>query len=152
VIDEVVQAGCAPIGVVISNACEEISRELSLSDVIVVENRNWKRGIGTSIRAGLGALIESDNKISANKRPFIDAVALLVCDQPFVDRDIIQKLIARRHKSGKPIAVSSYAGTVGVPALFDRICFPVLLALADNTADQPIILPNTGLVSEVPFP
>jgi molybdenum cofactor cytidylyltransferase len=193
VIDEAVQAGCTAIAVVIGNERQEIKNELRLSDIVLVENSNWRNGIGTSIRAGVGALINSeaasvpchvericpsgsdrdisyrsnvsskrflhsgrnakiDDRTLDKKRAFLGAIVLLVCDQPFVDRDVIRTLIALRAKTGKLIVACGYAGTIGVPALFDRECFPELLALADNTGAKPIILVNPGRVAELPFP
>src|ERR1700731_915860 len=162
-IDEATQAGCGPIVVVIGSERNEISHELKSSDVVVVENTHWRSGIGTSIRAGVCTLIDcfdsnskrflhfGRNDKDASTLPFVDALVLLVCDQPFVDRDVIRSLIALRKKTDKPIVASSYAGTVGVPALFDRVCFPELLALADNTGAKPIILASRERAADLSF-
>jgi molybdenum cofactor cytidylyltransferase len=63
--------------------------------LLIVENRNWQRGIGTSIRAGVQHVIDRERDV--------DAIALLACDQPFADAGVIKKLIALREKTGKPI-------------------------------------------------
>jgi molybdenum cofactor cytidylyltransferase len=39
-----------------------------------------------------------------------------------------------------------------VPALFDRSCFPELLALDDTSGAKAIILSNRERVAEFPFP
>jgi molybdenum cofactor cytidylyltransferase len=80
------------------------------------------------------------------------AVALLVCDQPFVDARVIKRLIAIRKSSKRRIVASAYSDTLGVPALFDRSCFDELLQLADNSGAKPIILRDLQRVATFPFP
>src|SRR5437868_3672016 len=67
-------ATCSPVIVVAGTAISEISHELRSTSAIVIENENWKSGIGTSIRAGLRHLITTGDNV--------DGVVLLVCDQP----------------------------------------------------------------------
>jgi molybdenum cofactor cytidylyltransferase len=82
----------------------------------------------------------------------VDAVLLLVCDQPFVDARVIKELIALREKTGKPIVASSYGETLGVPALFGHCCFHELLAIDDTSGAKAVILRNRERVIEVRFP
>jgi molybdenum cofactor cytidylyltransferase len=150
VVDEAIRAGCAPIVVVIGSDREKISAELISDDVVLVANENWKLGIGSSIRAGVRALIEENSGQVTDDE--ISAIVLLVCDQPFVDSGVIRSLIALRDKTGKAIVASSYSRTLGVPALFDRICFRELRTLADDSGAKPIILANPERVAEFSFP
>ena len=143
ILDAATEANCSPIAVVISDAMIEV-RKLETTNATVVENENWQRGIGTSIRAGVQHVIDH--------RPDLDAIVLLVCDQPFVDAVRIKQLITLRAQTQKTIVASSYANTLGVPALFDRSCFPELLALDDESGAKAIILSNPERVAELPFP
>ena len=105
VVDAASEAACQPILVVVaSNQAElfAIESELNETGAKVVANPNWKRGIGTSIRAGAEYLIEV--------APEVEGTVLLACDQPFVDSSVISDLIALRRATGKPIAASSYGG------------------------------------------
>jgi molybdenum cofactor cytidylyltransferase len=106
----------------------------------VVENEEWQRGIGTSIRRGLERLPKD-----------VEAAVLLTCDQPFLDAAIVRQLIAAHEETDKPIIASSYANTLGVPALFDRSCFDALLALPDATGAKAFILSRRNDVTSVPF-
>ena len=135
---------CSPTVVVIGAHHEEVERELKAEDAINVENENWRLGIGTSIRAGMRTLID--------KVPTLEAVVLLVCDQPFVDARTIARLITLREKTKRAIIASSYANTLGVPALFDRSRFQELLALDNATGAKTVILSNRERVAEFPFP
>lgn len=143
IIDAAIQAGCAPVAIVTGRDHAKVSTEID--DAVLIENEHWELGIGTSIRAGVAALTN-------DKGTLLDAIVLLVCDQPFVDSNVIRSLIERHTQTGKPIAASSYAGTVGVPALFDRICFAELLALPDDSGAKPIFQAEPGRVAKFEFP
>ncbi|MEY2479899.1 MAG: molybdenum cofactor cytidylyltransferase [Verrucomicrobiota bacterium] len=142
-VDAAREAECLPIVVVIGSDQDKIDNALKQAQVAVVRNPNWQRGIGTSIRAGVQHLIDN--------APQLDAITLLVCDQPFVDSALIKSLIMRREETQKAIVASSYADTLGVPALFDRSCFAELLALEDGSGAKKIILSNRERVAELSF-
>ena len=82
----------------------------------------------------------------------IAAVLLLVCDQPAVDERVIERLFATREATKKDIVASSYADTVGVPALFHRSLFERLLSLGDEAGAKSIILQNPERVARFAFP
>ncbi len=125
------EAGCAPVAVVVGAEQDTIERELDETSVLIVKNEDWRRGLGTSIRRGLQFLVAAN--------PAVEAVTLLACDQPMVSRAIIRELIEARERSGKPIVASSYANTVGVPAIFDRSCFEALVTLPDDAGAKRVI-------------
>jgi len=138
------KARCSPTVAVIGSDREEVERELKAEGAIIVENQNWRLGIGTSIRAGVQVLIDNV--------PDVEAIVLLVCDQPAVDARTIARLITLREKTKRAIVASRYANTLGVPALFDRSCFQELLALDNGTGAKTVILSNRERVTEFPFP
>lgn len=137
------EAGCARVTVVAGEARDRIENELRGTAAVIVENPEWRRGLGTSIRCGLRHLLSSHAEL--------DAVVLLACDQPFVDANVIQSLIAQRENSRKLIVACSYAGTLGVPALFDRVCFEALLALADDSGAKVLIEARFADVAQIEF-
>jgi molybdenum cofactor cytidylyltransferase len=57
-----------------------------------------------------------------------------------------------RLTSGKPIIASAYAETIGIPALFDRSCFPDLLRLKGDSGAKGIILAQPHDVASFDFP
>jgi molybdenum cofactor cytidylyltransferase len=144
VVEAAKDAGCTPVVVVLGSDRERIEAELKERAVTIVKNENWQNGIGTSIRAGVGCLIDS--------APEIEAVVLLTSDQPFVSARTIEQLIALRKKTKKAIVASSYSDTLGVPALFDRSCFRELLALDDASGAKSIIFFSLERVAEFSFP
>jgi molybdenum cofactor cytidylyltransferase len=144
VVDAANEANCSPIIVVTGNAQSEIKHTLQPTNAAIVENKWWKAGIGTSIRAGVRYLIDN--------APNAYATLLLTCDQPFVDRDLLSGLIALHSKTGKPIVASAYADTLGVPVLFDRSMFHELSRLDGDSGAKTIILSNHACVAEFLFP
>ena len=143
-VDAARDAKCSPIVAVTRSDDDKIDIELQQSAATIARNQNWRCGIGTSIRTGVQRAIEI--------APKMDAILLLACDQPFVDAGIIKQLMARRSETKKEIVASSYANTLGVPALFDRSCFAELLALEDESGAKKIILSNRERVAELSFP
>jgi molybdenum cofactor cytidylyltransferase len=137
------EAGCASVTVVVGGARDRIETELRETPAVIVENPEWQRGLGTSIRCGLRHLLSS--------RPELDAVVLLACDQPFVDASVITLLIAQRENSRKPIVACNYANTLGIPALFDRSCFESLLALPDDSGAKALIESRSDDVAQIEF-
>ena len=107
---------------------------------MIVENSEWQRGLGTSIRAGVRHLTDST-----------DAAVLLTCDQPFVGPAVVAELIEAQDKTGKSIIASSYANTLGVPALFDRSCFEDLLALSDESGAKSLMAARPNDISSIAF-
>ena len=142
--DAASQAACLPIVVVVGAENEKIRNELAGTQAAIAVNEKWQCGIGSSIRVGV--------KYSIANSPNLDAIVLLVCDQPFVDATVIARLIALRKKTKKAIIASAYANTLGVPALFDCSCFEELVSMADATGAKALILSKPARVAEIPFP
>jgi molybdenum cofactor cytidylyltransferase len=86
-----------------------------------------------------------------NRTPEPDQVIFMVCDQPFVTPVLLLDLINEQQKSRKPIVASAYAGTLGIPALFDKSLFPQLLDLQGDTGARRIIQQYSGEVASVTF-
>jgi len=150
IVDAAAEAKCSPVVVVIGSETEKTREELAGTSAIAVQNKDWQRGIGASIRAGVQGAIDNPTKVS--KPPLLEAIVLLTCDQPFVEGQTIRELVALYEKTKKAIVASSYSDTLGVPALFDRSCFAELLALDDDSGAKPIILSKRERVAEFPFP
>jgi molybdenum cofactor cytidylyltransferase len=125
------EAHCAPVIVVVGETGGAIRHQLGETAAVIVENPEWQRGLGTSIRRGLEHL----TGLAAET----DAVLLLTCDQPLVEASVVAALIAEYDRTGRPIVASSYANTLGIPALFDRSCFEGLVALPDDSGAKSLI-------------
>src|SRR5215472_14997936 len=69
-VDAAFDAGCSPVVVVTGSNQEKVAQELQQSRIVKIQNNSWQRGIGSSIRSGLKALLDR----VAN----VEAVVLLV--------------------------------------------------------------------------
>ena len=139
-----VEAGCAPVVVVVGEDAAQITLELTGLAASIVMHPQWSIGLGSSIGVGIQRLIDSSAEL--------DAAILLACDQPFVSAAALRQLIQLRLTSGKPIVASAYAATLGIPALFDRSCFPDLLQLKGDSGAKGIILSRQHDVAPFNFP
>jgi CTP:molybdopterin cytidylyltransferase MocA len=116
------EAGAGPVLVVLGANRESIAEGLDLSLVHAVANAGWESGIASSIRAGIEELLRLHAEV--------DAVMILVCDQPRLSADHLQSLMDRYAEANDPAIVASrYAGIAGIPAIFPASQFPRLLAL-----------------------
>lgn len=133
-------AGCAPVVVVVGAEQERIAMALDELEVTVLPNESWRRGVGTSIRTGVEHLRDCD------------ALIILACDQPHVNASVLGQLLARHQQSPQSMVASAYANTVGIPALFPRAFFDRLLSLGDNEGAKPLLTAHPDHVVSVDFP
>jgi molybdenum cofactor cytidylyltransferase len=139
-----IEAGCAPVVVVVGEDTAQITLELTGLAASIVMHPQWSAGLGSSICVGVQHVIDSAAEP--------DAAILLTCDQPFVSAATLRQLIQLGLTSGKPIVASAYAATLGIPALFDRSCFPDLLQLEGDSGAKGIILSRRHDVAPFNFP
>ena len=144
VVKTAIASNCDPIVVVLGAYAERMKLEISSLAVHVVKNSHWAKGMGTSIRAGITALnIQSPN---------LKAAIVLVCDQPFVSAQLIDRLIEQHDATAKPIVASSYEETLGVPALFSCSFFSKLIALDGSEGARHLIQRYCSETAYVLFP
>jgi molybdenum cofactor cytidylyltransferase len=139
-----IEAGCAPVVVVTGEDSAQVTLELTGLAVSIAINPRWPSGLGSSIGVGVQRAID----LVAD----LDASLLLTCDQPFVSAPVLAQIIQLRLTSAKPIVASAYATTLGIPALFDRSCFPDLLRLEGDSGAKKIILARPHDVVPFDFP
>ena len=114
---------CRPLVLVTGALHDELLPEIDGLPFHVIRNDNWADGMGGSIAAGLAKLE------TAAEGPKVDAIVVILCDQPLLTGEVIGELIVQFQATGQPVVASAYAGTQGVPALFSRAIFPALLNL-----------------------
>ena len=139
-----IDAGCAPVVVVTGEDSAQVILELTGMPISVAVNPQWSSGLGSSIGVGVRHAMD----LAAD----LDAAVLLTCDQPFVNGPVLTQLIELRLTSGKLIIASAYAGTLGIPALFDRSLFPDLLRFRGDHGAKGIIFERRRDVVSFNFP
>lgn len=79
------------------------------TDVPVVRNPRWRRGMAGSLRAGLDALPARAS-----------AALILLADQPLIDAAALEALILAWRDHPRAAAAASYQDRIGVPAVLPR--------------------------------
>lgn len=129
--------------VVLGSNPELIQTGIESKEVPVLVHAHWEEGMSSSMQCGLRYLLESSQ---------VEQVILMLCDQPHVTKELLDQLINLKKASGKGIVASSYAGTLGVPALFDQFYFPELLALKGTEGAKKVILNHQADTFLIDFP
>ena len=137
-------SSCAPVLVVLGAQAERIKPQLDSLPVQVVENQRWSTGMGSSIQVGMATMLKI--------KPDLEAVVILLCDQPLISPQLIQQMIARYRKTAKAIVACQYDKTVGVPALFSHSLFSQLVGLVGQTGAKHIIQRHHTKMVQISFP
>lgn len=122
----------------------KIVTELKDEPVLLVENKDWVQGMGSSIKEGMKNL--------KSLVPNAGAIILAVCDQPFVNAALFTAMIELHKRSGKKIVACSYADSLGTPVLFERSYFDILLQLNSREGAKKLLQQYTTDVVLLPFP
>jgi molybdenum cofactor cytidylyltransferase len=107
----------------------------------LVENADHARGVGTSIRAGVGFVAD-----------VVDAAVVVLADMPYVTTDMLRTVTSWYRATRPPVVVSEYGGVQAPPTLYDRALFARLLAIADGSGGKPVAQQLASLRVTVAFP
>ncbi len=141
VVEAALASECGTVLAVLGDRATEVDRELADLDVRTVVNREWREGIASSIRTGVAAL-------EHQAAPGVEGAVLLACDQPRISAAVIDRLCSL-YRGGASLVACEYAGTLGVPALFDRELFPELLRLTGESGAKPVLLRHAPRVARL---
>jgi CTP:molybdopterin cytidylyltransferase MocA len=108
--------GAAPVLVVTGAARVELGPE---HQARIVHNGEWRTGMGSSLRAALRALAETD----------VGAAVVALADQPLVGAEAVARLITA-YRAGASVAVAAYEGRPRNPVLLAREHWPEVIAAA----------------------
>jgi molybdenum cofactor cytidylyltransferase len=115
-------AGCSPVVVVLGAFAEIIKARCELDDAVVVVNEDWAEGMGSSMRTGVGVVLD------------LDACVLMTCDMPAVTAGHLRALMS----SGE-VTASFYSGRKGVPAYFPAKTFQSLMELRGDSGAKHLL-------------
>lgn len=137
-------AAASPIVVVLGANAEKSLPEIKDLPVLPTINENWASGMGGSIKMGLSMLLTENTDI--------EGAILMLCDQPFVTAETLNRLVETRQKTKKPIVACQYADTIGVPALFAREMFAELSNSQGDAGAKAVIKKHVANVAKMPAP
>ena len=130
--------------VTLGSQIEILRKEIEDLPVEIIENKDWATGMSGSIKVGLKEFLNDADKAKA--------VIVMVCDQPFVNEKLLEKIITKFQETDSPIVACEYQNALGVPALFRKNLFPELLALDAQTGAKQLIKKYHALAAAISFP
>jgi molybdenum cofactor cytidylyltransferase len=141
VTEQVLASRARPVIVVTGHQRERVEAALAGLPVEFVHNPAFADGLGTSLKAGIGALPAQS-----------DGVIVCLSDMPQVDAAMIDKLTgALAPDKGTLIAVPTIAGQRGNPVVWSRRFFPELMAVEGDIGARHLIGRYAEAVIEVPL-
>ncbi len=141
VVDQVLASRARPVIVVTGHQRERVEAALKGLLVKFVHNPHFADGLGTSLRAGVGALPAE-----------VDGAIVCLGDMPQVDAALIDRLIgAFDPDAGALAVVPTIDGKRGNPVVWSRRFFPDLMAVEGDIGARHLIGRYTEVVAEVPL-
>ncbi|MEU6402589.1 nucleotidyltransferase family protein [Streptomyces sp. NPDC046985] len=100
-------AGCARVHVVLGARADEVRERARLEGCVLVDNPDWERGMGSSLRAGLASLAGSGAR----------AALVSLVDQPGIGVAAVARVLAACRDETSLVS-AAYDGVRGHPVLF----------------------------------
>ncbi|UZD23843.1 nucleotidyltransferase family protein [Algoriphagus halophytocola] len=122
---------------------DEIKKTFSGASIPNIPNPNFQKGMSSSIKIGLEYMLKFDKP---------DQVIIMLCDQPFVDSKLLNKLIEAQKESEKGIVSCKYSKTFGVPILFGKAYLKELMQLSGDEGAKKLALAHEDDMEYVSFP
>jgi molybdenum cofactor cytidylyltransferase len=141
-IDTAISSLCKPVIIVLGANADVIKPTIENLPMSILQNEEWQEGMASSIRLGIAELKKIESKVTS--------VVLMLCDQPFVDTSLINKLV--QSQSEKGIVACAYNDTIGVPVLFDELYFKKLLQLKGQEGAKTLLLKYPDDIVKIDFP
>jgi molybdenum cofactor cytidylyltransferase len=117
VVDTILAARVEKVVVVLGHQAEEMRALLAGGDVECVVNERYRKGLSTSLKAGIAALPED-----------IEGAMIFLGDMPDIDASLIARLIGAFDPARmRAIVNPQRGGRQGNPVLWGRAFFPTLL-------------------------
>ncbi len=116
------------VHVVVGASSDVVRASLLAERVTLVDNPDWPRGLSTSLTRGVASL-----------PPPVDAVLILLCDQPAVTPEDLDALIAAWRVEPELIAAASFSDRLGAPVIMPRTFWPQLAALRGDQGARSLL-------------
>jgi nicotine blue oxidoreductase len=112
-------AGCSRVHVVLGARADAVRERARLDGCVLVDNPEWERGMGSSLRAGLGSLAGTGAR----------AVLVSLVDQPGIGPRAVARVLAA-YRGDTSLASAAYDGVRGHPVLFGAAHWAAVAASA----------------------
>jgi molybdenum cofactor cytidylyltransferase len=119
---------------------DSIRAVLAGLDLRIVCNPSFEQGLGTSIATGVAAAVGSD----------ASALLLVQGDQPFVNAEVLRRLIDEWREHQSAVVASSYNEITTTPVIFSRALFAEMAALKGDVGARSVLRNHGGRVITFP--
>lgn len=136
-------APVAPVVVVLGAHAGEVRAALAGLALHPVVNPDWAEGLGSSVRAGLAAILA--------RAPELAAVILALADQPGVTAAHLRVLVARHREHPGGIVATEVAGVAGPPVVFAARWFARLGEVRGDAGARELLRAEAAAVARVPL-
>ncbi|HEX9957331.1 MAG TPA: nucleotidyltransferase family protein [Fibrella sp.] len=136
-----IDLNAGPVAVIVGANAEAIRAAIDDLKVFVLPNPDWQTGMASSLKVGVELL----------EKTFPEAILVLLTDQPYVTRALVEQLIETATSSHKAIVASEYGDVLGVPMLFRPEYFDALKSLTGDTGARKLVQNHPDDVVGVPF-
>jgi molybdenum cofactor cytidylyltransferase len=133
-----VESRLEPVIVVVGAAADEVRRAVAGLPVKIAYCADYSAGQSATVAAGLGRV-----------DPEASGVLFLPGDQPFIDGETIELLIAAHERGVAPVVTPTFRGRRGAPVLFDRALFGKLARLSGDEGGRQLLRGTEPAVLEV---
>ncbi|MEC9374902.1 MAG: nucleotidyltransferase family protein [Pseudomonadota bacterium] len=128
----------AGVFVITGAYAEEIESSILHYPLTIIRNQDWRRGMNSSLRCGLEAVLHS-NAIAS---------LIMLCDQPLLKREHIESLVKSWNEDISQPAATRYNNSNGVPAILPVSSFKEINKSFGDVGARKYLekLPNNRLV------
>ena len=122
---------CRPIVTVLGSAAKSCGEELQNLEVTTIENTKWSEGMGTSVAAGINALLRLE--------PEAPAALFMLVDQPALTPSFLKRLLSEWEQRPESVVATCYGDAGGTPAILPQAYFDELRLSQGNRGARNII-------------
>lgn len=133
-IDAASASGCDDVVLVVGHRADEVLSVARPGRARVVRNAEYAAGQSTSLRAGVRAAGD------------VDAVIVLLADQPGVTAALIDALVERQRATGASAVICAHEGRRSPPTLIHRTLWPVLETLHGDVGAREVLAGRHGVM------
>jgi len=126
------------ITVVLGAEAETIKKSADFSGTNIVINKDYQRGQLSSLIAAIEQAPQET-----------DAILLCLVDNPFITREVVNKVVSKFKETNNPIIVPVFNKERGHPTLFSRSLFNELLNAPEEKGARHVLYSNEGKILEL---
>jgi len=126
------------ITVVLGAEAETIKNSVDFSGTNIVINKDYQRGQLSSLNAAIEQAPQET-----------DAILLCLVDNPFITREVVNKVVSKFKETNNPIIVPVFNKERGHPTLFSRSLFNELLNAPEEKGARHVLYSNEGKILEL---